>query len=243
LWSDHTSVCGYSSVMRAHELVLQRIERDLADGALAVGDRLPGERALAGDLSVSRSSVREAIRVLEAMGVVRTAVGSGPDAGAIVVADPITSIASALRLHTATKYLPIPDLVDTRILLESWAVHEAARRQPKPDLAGIDELLNAMDDLELTPEEFHRLDAALHVAMSGLAGNVVVEAMMAALRDSIHGYVMAGVPLLDDWSAVAADLRCEHRAIVGALRRGHGAKAAELVEAHIRGYFELMHRT
>ena len=92
--------------MRAHELVLERIERDLSNGTLALGDRLPGERTLAEGLSVSRSSVREAIRVLEAMGVVRTAVGSGPESGAIVSADPAVSIGSALRLHIATKFLP-----------------------------------------------------------------------------------------------------------------------------------------
>lgn len=228
--------------MRAHELVLERIERDLADGALAVGDRLPGERALAEELAVSRSSVREAIRVLEAMGVVRTAVGSGPEAGATVVADPISSIGSALRLHTATRHLPIADLVDTRILLESWALREAADRTPRPDLTAVEATLDAMDDPALGPEEFLRLDAAFHVAMAALADNVVVAAMMAALRDSIHGYVVDGVPLLDDWTAVATTLRCEHRAIVAAVRRGHGAKAGDLVGAHIRGYFDLIKR-
>ncbi|KWX67462.1 FadR/GntR family transcriptional regulator [Mycobacterium sp. NAZ190054] len=228
--------------MRAHELVLQRIERDLAEGSLGVGDRLPAERTLAENLCVSRSSVREAMRVLEAMGVVRTATGSGPDAGAVVVADPITSIGSALRLHAATKHLPVADLVETRVLLESWAVDEAARRRGQGDLSGVEELLLAMDGDDLTPEEFHQLDAAFHVAVSTLSGNVVVAAMMAALRDSIHGYVMAGVPLLDDWAAVADGLREEHRAIVAAVRRGHGTKAAELMRHHIRGYFARMQR-
>ncbi|MDY6997365.1 MAG: FCD domain-containing protein [Actinomycetota bacterium] len=226
--------------MRAHELVLARIEQDLSQGTFAVGDRLPGERALAEELSVGRSSVREALRVLEAMGVVRTAAGSGPDAGAVVVADPATSIGSALRLHVATRFLPIADLVDTRILLETWAVREATRRHP--DLSGVRAMLDAMDDPALSPEQFHRLDAAFHVALTGLAGNVVVEAMMASLRDSIHEYVMAGVPLLPDWSAVAADLRCEHRGIVEAVARGHGAKAADLTQAHIAGYFALIRR-
>ncbi|OBF47608.1 GntR family transcriptional regulator [Mycolicibacterium monacense] len=242
MWSDHTRVDGYPHRMRAHELVLERIERDLADGALAIGDRLPGERALAEELSVSRSSVREAIRVLEAMGVVRTAVGSGPDAGATVVADPSSSIGSALRLHTATRHLPIADLVDTRILLESWALREAAHRRPRPDLTAVEAILDAMDEVALSPEEFLRLDAAFHVAMSELAGNVVVGAMMAALRDSIHGYVLAGVPLLDDWPAVATTLCAEHRAILNAVRRGHGARAGELVDAHIRGYVDLIRR-
>ncbi|QTJ67071.1 FadR family transcriptional regulator [Rhodococcus sp. ZPP] len=226
--------------MRTHEVVLQRIERDLADGKLVVGDRLPAERALAEELGVGRSSVREAIRVLEAMGIVRTAVGSGPDSGAIVAADPAASIGVALRLHMATHTLPIRDVVQTRILLESWAVQEAAERAGELDLQGLDALLDAMDGETLTPEAFHRLDADLHVAMAALAGNVLVEAMMVSLRESISGYVLQAVPQLDDWNEVAQNLRCEHRAIVAALRRGHGTKASTLVREHIEGFYGLI---
>jgi GntR family transcriptional regulator, transcriptional repressor for pyruvate dehydrogenase complex len=228
--------------MRAHEMVLHRIEHDLSAGELSVGDRLPGERTLAEELGVGRSSVREAIRVLEAMGVVRTAVGSGPDAGAIVVADPATSIGSALRLHIATRFLPIADLVHTRVLLETWALRETAAASVRPDVTALETMLDAMEDPELSSDDFLLRDADFHVAMTGLAGNVVVEAMMAALRDSIHGYVSAGVPLLEDWVGVAANLRCEHRDIVRALARGHGAKAAQLAQAHIEGYFALISR-
>jgi DNA-binding FadR family transcriptional regulator len=226
--------------MRAHELVLERIERDLVAGTLTVGDRLPAERSLAETLSVSRASVREAIRVLEAMGVIRTAAGSGPDAGAIVTADAATSIGSALRLHTATRALPITDLVQTRILLETSALRDAATRAPRPDLTGVTAMLDAMEDPNLQPERFHQLDADFHVALVALAGNVVVEAMMAALRGPIQGYVLAGVPLLDDWTVVASKLRCEHRGIVAALSRGQGNKAAELARAHIQGYVDLI---
>lgn len=226
--------------MRAHELVLERIERDLVAGALTVGDRLPPERALAESLSVSRASVREAIRVLEAMGVIRTAAGSGPESGAIVTADAASSIGSALRLHTATRVLPIEDLVSTRILLETSALRQAATLSPRRDLAEITARLDAMDDPHLAPEEFHRLDADFHVALTALAGNVVVEAMMAALRGAIQGYILAGVPRLADWGGVAANLRCEHRRIVTAVARGQGNKAAELARAHIEGYVGLI---
>lgn len=226
--------------MRAYELVLHRVEEDLSAGVLSVGDRLPGERALAENLSVSRASVREAIRVLEAMGVVRTAVGSGPDSGAIITADAGTPIGSALRLHVATKLLPIDDVVQTRILLETWAIRQSAARRPIPDLAGVTHLLDAADDPSLTSEEFLRLDASFHVALSSLAGNVVVEAMMTSLRAAIQSYVVAGVPRLTDWTSVRTNLSCEHREIVAAVRRGHGAKASELLCAHIEGYFALI---
>lgn len=224
--------------MRTHEVVLRRIEQDLAAGRIVVGGRLPAERALAEELGVGRSSVREAIRVLEAMGLVRTAVGSGPDAGAIVVADPAASIGAALRLHTVTRTLPIHDVVQVRTLLESWAVREAAAGEH--DFTAIETLLDQMDDDNLSAEEFHRLDADLHLALAGLAGNVLVEAMMTSLRESINDYVMAAVALLDDWPGAAARLREEHRAIVAAVRRGHGAKAAALARGHIEGFYRIL---
>mgnify|MGYP002038978850 CR=1 FL=1 len=61
---------------RAWRLVLERVERDLLDGRIGPGDRLASERDLAADLGVGRSSVREALRVLEVMGLIRTSTGS-----------------------------------------------------------------------------------------------------------------------------------------------------------------------
>jgi GntR family transcriptional repressor for pyruvate dehydrogenase complex len=114
--------------VKNYELVLHRVEADLAAGRLRIGGRLPAERVLAEQLGISRPSVREAVRVLEAMGVVRTATGSGPEAGAVIVAEPVPPLTAVLRLHLATNHLPMGDVVQTRLLLESWAAREAAGR-------------------------------------------------------------------------------------------------------------------
>lgn len=223
--------------MKAYELVLHQIENDLAAGLLRLGDRLPGERGLAERLGVSRASVREAIRVLEAMGVVRTAVGSGPESGAVIVAEPSSPLSSALKLHLATNHLPIADIVQTRVLLESWAVRTAAGHADDDVVREAEQLLDAMDDPELSPEQFHLLDAEFHVTLSRLAGNVLIATVMAALREAIHGYVMAAVPTLPDWDATAARLRGEHRAVLRAVCSGHGDAAARFVTAHIEGFY------
>lgn len=225
--------------MKNYELVLHRVEADLAAGRLRIGGRLPGERALAEQLGISRPSVREAVRVLEAMGVVRTATGSGPEAGAVIVAEPVSPLTAVLRLHLATNHLPMGDVVQTRLLLESWSAREAAARELEPDeLKVAEELLDRMDDGGLSPEEFHVLDAEFHVALSGLAGNVLIAAVMTSLRSAIHGYVLAAVPNLPDWEATAVGLRSEHRAILAAVRGGEPERAAELVTAHIRGFYQ-----
>ena len=116
--------------MRTHQLVLAHVEAELAAGRLTLGGRLPGERALAEQLGISRPSVREAIRALEVLGVVRTATGSGPEAGAVIVADPAAGLGLALRLHVATSGVAVGDVVQLRLLLESWAVREAAEAAP-----------------------------------------------------------------------------------------------------------------
>jgi GntR family transcriptional repressor for pyruvate dehydrogenase complex len=197
---------------------------------------------LAEQLGISRPSVREAVRVLEAMGVVRTATGSGPEAGAVIVAEPVSPLTAVLRLHLATNHLPMGDVVQTRLLLESWAAREAAEREVAPgELEVAEELLDRMDGPGLSPEEFHLLDAEFHVALSGLAGNVLIAAVMASLRSAIHEYVLAAVPNLPDWEATAVGLRAEHRAILTAVRTGQPDSAAELVTAHIRGFYQAAH--
>jgi GntR family transcriptional repressor for pyruvate dehydrogenase complex len=244
--------------MRTHQLVLHWIEGQLSEGKLAVGGRLPAERTLAERLGVSRTSVREAIRILEAMGVVRAGVGSGPEAGTVVISDPTAALGSALRLHVATQHLPVSDIVETRVLLESWAA--AHVRPDAPELAGAAALLDQMDAVgthgrgtgtpgtdapgadapgtgSLTVDDFLALDVRFHLALADAAGNAVVSAMMGSLRESIQGYAAQLTANLPDWDATASRLRAEHRGILAAIRDDDGERAAKLVAAHIEGYY------
>ncbi|WP_104045688.1 FadR/GntR family transcriptional regulator [Arthrobacter sp. ZGTC412] len=221
--------------MKTHQLVLTWIENELSEGRLAVGGRLPAERSLAEQLQVSRTSVREAIRILEAMGVVRAGVGSGPEAGTVVISDPTAALGSALRLHVATQHLPVADIVETRVLLESWAVSHA--KSDSPELAGAARLLDEMDAEAVPVAEFLALDVRFHLALADAAGNAVVSAMMGSLRESITGYASRLTGNLPDWDATAARLRSEHHGILAAVQDNDGGRAAKLVAAHIEGYY------
>lgn len=222
---------------RAWEVVLETIERDLLSGRLGPGDHLPPERALATELEVGRSSVREAIRVLEVLGLVRTATGSGPGAGAIIVATPSGGMSALMRLQVAAQGFPVGDIVRSRLLLETAIVADLAKRAASVDLARAAQLLDAMDSPRLTPAEFLALDARFHVALAEASENQVVTAMMAGLRNSIESYVLAAVPGLPDWTATAERLRTEHRGIVTAISTADAALASTRIHDHISGYY------
>ncbi|WP_137843253.1 FCD domain-containing protein [Microbacterium sp. 2FI] len=226
---------------RAWRIVLEKIESDLLDGRLAPGDRLPGERELATSLGVGRSSVREALRVLEVMGLIRTGTGSGPTSGAIIIATPRGGMSALLRLQVAAQGFPLDDVVRTRLVLES-AVVEALAEAAAADTTGsatadAHAVLDAMDAPDLTPAEFLALDAQLHLALAEASGNAVIAAMMAGLRTAIETYVQAGAARISEWDAAASRLRHEHRAILAAVDAGDAARARTLIHDHITGYY------
>ena len=146
---------------RAYSVVLDWLEEQLRSGEIVVGDKLPGERALAEQFGISRASVREATRILDAMGLVRSGVGSGPNAGAIVISEPSAALAWALRMHVATKALPVRDLVQTRLVLETQAARDGAAAPDSEERAQIlrsaGEILDQMDHPGLPATEFRGL--------------------------------------------------------------------------------------
>src|SRR5699024_9739569 len=75
-----------------YERVIDAVEEQIMAGSLTVGDPLPAERDLADKLGVSRASVREALRVLDSLGVVRSAGGSGRGAGTFIAAMPSAAL-------------------------------------------------------------------------------------------------------------------------------------------------------
>ena len=221
---------------RAWQVVLEKIENDLLEGRLGPGDRLPAERELAGSLGVGRSSVREALRVLEVMGLIRTGTGSGPASGAIIVAAPTGGMQALLRLQVAAQGFPLHDVVRTRLALEE-AVVDTLARDPDRSIRESRRVMAAMAATDLTSGEFLALDAQLHLSLAEASGNVVISAMMAGLRTSIESYVRRGADNIDDWDATAARLRDEHAEILAAVDDGDPARARRLVNEHISGYY------
>lgn len=211
---------------RKFEDVIAQIERRIAEDGLTVGDRLPGERQLAEQLQVGRSSVREALRVLETLGVLSSQAGRGPDAGAVLTARPDSPLTDLLRLHLGLSNLELSEVVDTRLMIERWAVTRAAHAG-----AGTGELAAALARMDAAdgPKEFVEHDTAFHCAIAEASGNRLIAAIMRSLRDSMRRYAVEAVERLGD----TAELRADHRRILAAIDGGDAAEAAAAVTDHL----------
>src|SRR5512144_1962479 len=147
---------GWLPVTRArtYELVLDRIEEQIASGRLHVGDRLPAERDLAAALGVSRVAVREAMRVLQAMGLITQATGSGRDAGTTLTAAPGEALTRLIRMHVLVASVGPEDLVSARITLERESARLAARAAGPAEHRQLAEMLSVMETPGITPDAF-----------------------------------------------------------------------------------------
>ncbi|MEV7804545.1 FCD domain-containing protein [Microbispora sp. NPDC088329] len=222
---------------RAFEEVLARIEERIAADGLTVGDRLPGERQLAEQLGVGRSSVREALRVLETLGVVASQAGRGPDAGAVLTSRPGSALTDLLRLHLGLAAVSLDEVIDTRLMIEQLA---AARAAASADTAStrtatagtatarMAEAIAAMDAAR-DPVEFVEHDIAFHLALAEASGNRLTVAVMRALRDVLRRYAVDAVVRLGDTGGLQDDHRRIHRAI----EDGDAEAAAAAVAAHL----------
>lgn len=223
---------------RTYDVLVEDVEAGLRSGRFKVGDQLPGERILAETYGISRASVREAMRLLDAMGILRSSNRSGPKSGAVIVSEPSAGLASTLRLHVASSRLPVEEIVEARILLETWAARTAAERNDPAGIQQARELLEAMDAPDMDPETFHALDAQFHLALSALAGNTVIETIMDSLSGSIRDYIKDALDSLGQWPVVLEQLRAHHHAIFEAVEAKDADRAADLLRTHIVWLYE-----
>ena len=223
--------------LRTHEQVLAQIEEQVVEGSLRPGDRLPGERQLAEALGVSRAAVREALRVLESMGVIAAGTGSGPAAGSIIVGNGSPALGNVLRLHLALASFSQRELVEVRIQLEAWAAHEAADRASEADLAPLRELVKKMRSPALPYATFNELDSEFHVTIASITGNSLLRLLMQALRDAIRREMVAVFETLPDSAPVVKRLCKQHEAILAALAAHDSSRASRLVREHIRRFY------
>lgn len=212
---------------RLNERIRMEILRVLQTRDLSPGDRLPSERELASSLQVSRPSVREAVRTLQAEGRLVVKHGQG-----VFVAEP--AMQKTLRESMARLDHSLSELFAMREVLEVPAARWAAQRQ---DTVGLDAVQDAFDELDEAllekPRDFERLqdlDAAFHLRIVQAAGNRLLEQSQGVLNELL----LTGLKTTLAIEGRAESSRLEHLKILTALRDGDAGAAGRAAAAHVR---------
>src|SRR5579883_370593 len=164
-----------------HQLVVQRLRDAIAQGHLAVGERLPSERELGEQLGVSRTIVREAIRVLASQGILTVRQGRR----AVVDADLSTASLRPIRqLIADTARETFGDVMDARLILEVASAERAARRATLDDIAAMAEALEHLRTVQAPSAPADSAHAAFHRAVARASHNLFLERMVDSLLDA-----------------------------------------------------------
>jgi DNA-binding GntR family transcriptional regulator len=160
---------GPPRVLKAFEQVHAHLRNLIMRGELARGQRLPNEVTLAAHFGVSRGTVREALRLLVADGLVRTAKGAG--GGSYVTLPTVGHLSEFMErnieLLSAVADVTLPEFLEARELIEVYAARRAAERRTNADLERLRETL-ATDG---SPYELYLKNKAFHDVLIDVCGN------------------------------------------------------------------------
>lgn len=220
---------------RISEQVVHFILEQIRQGELRPGERLPPERELAARLGVGRPSLREALRALATLGVLRIQQGDGIYISSL---DPETLLAP-LQFFMSLTSSSLESLFEARRVLEPGIAALAAQRAD--DLTKIESLVQHGSSAIDNYSAFIEIDIAFHQAIAEAARNPYLERMNRAL----HTLTRASSELTGRISAVRKQSHIDHQAILRALQNHNPSEAAKAMEEHLehvwQGYSEAKH--
>ncbi|WP_238383465.1 MULTISPECIES: FCD domain-containing protein [unclassified Nocardioides] len=146
-------------------------------------------------------------------------------------------MSTVFRLHLALASFSQREVMEVRVQLERWSAHEAAQAAGRGNLEDLDRLLEAMKSPEIESARFNAIDAAFHLGLAEAADNRLLATLMSAIRDAVQREMAAAFADLANAPAVMSQLASEHAAILEAVRGGKAEEAADLVQAHIEGFY------
>lgn len=215
------------------DVVADRIERLIIDNVMKAGQTLPSERRLTEKFGVSRSAVREGLKLLRARGLIETSQGKGSVVANLMAKPVQTPMMHLLGSQPRTLY----DLLEVRELLEGESARLAAQRGTKADFILItrryEELLAAhgqqTDALTLA-----RLDHAFHLAICEASHNSVLVHTLNSLNDLLLSSVFASVNNLYHRKAQKQQIDRQHARLFNAVIGQLPGQAHKAAVNHIR---------
>lgn len=206
--------------------VARRIQHSIWSGKFAPGDRLPPIRELADQLNVGLTSVREALRQLETLGLVRIQHGAG------VYVTESTSQPFLIRMlptgggiSDKTRF----DLISVRKMLETGSAELAAQRATPDQIEKLQEILGHMQERLDDVERFSEVDTEFHMYVAEISGNDILPALLSSVRELI---VRHQVELNTPLELRQRSLKF-HTSIYEAIRGRSPVEARTLMAAHL----------
>jgi len=227
-----TARAEFEAVRRTklYEKVAQQIQGLIRDGLLKPGDHLPPERELAETFQVSRSSVRDAIRALEVMGLVEPRQGEGTvvrDVTAETLVNPLSTMLSQKREL-------VTELLDLRLMIEPPLAGRAAKYATDEEILRLEDILRRQKEKMSRGEIAIEEDSEFHYAIAKAARNSVVlkvvDVFMDLLRESREQTLQVEGRLQKSFTG--------HRRILDAIKN----RKASLAEAAMRRHIEEIER-
>lgn len=164
---------------RIYEEIVRQVKAMIAEGRLKSGDQLPPERDLAEKFVVSRTSVREALRALETLGLLEIR----PGEGTFVRATSVDALVEPLALAMASQREAIAELFETRRILEPAIAALAAERATPDDVRDMDRILAAQAGEVAAGGTGVEQDARFHAAIATAAHNRTITLVVNRIMD------------------------------------------------------------
>lgn len=222
--------------VRAYEAIVEQIEDALDSGVLAPGSRLPSERDLMTQFAVSRSTVREALRVLESSGLIRSR--PGDPRGAEVLPFSAGSLRKSMLRLAKVREVSLGQLIQFRMILDGAANYLAARQATPVQVDAMEAAVARMRDaIAEGHPAFSEADFAFHQTVAEASGNMLILVCAEVTRDVVLRLIEDKLERADDRVALMGESLRQHTEVVEAIRRQDGAAAARLARVALYDYY------
>jgi DNA-binding FadR family transcriptional regulator len=222
---------GPMAVPKASDVLANELRERILEGEFDEDTPLPPERELVTQTGMSRSTVREALRILEVQDLVR--IKAGRAGGAFVKRPGKESLASSVGLLIRGRQLRLADLLETREAIEPFCAQLAAHNRTDADLAALDAANRVLSDESSTLQEFLQANVDWHVGVAAAGRNELLTGLMTGLSKAIY-------TATENEHFVDAEVRAitarAHKSITTAIRQGNAEAAARRMTRHVHSY-------
>jgi DNA-binding FadR family transcriptional regulator len=211
--------------------VQEAVKGLILERRLGAGDPLPTETDLMAELGISRNSVREALKALQAVGIVEIRHGFGMFVGQMSLTGLVDELAFHSRVTLREGRDELGHLIEIREVLESGLVQRLIERHPAADLAPMTVVMDRMDAEALAGDVSPETDRLFHEVLYRPLGNPLVVRLLGAFWDVYH-------QLRDDLGEpveTPADVARRHRDVYTAVANRDAAAAEAAMRAHFDG--------